>query len=268
MLIAAAVCPHPPLLVPAAAGGAAAELDEVRGACDEAVNVLAAAGADLIVTVGGGAEDREFDGSAAGSLAAYGVGWRTGTGTPVLPLSLTIGRWLLQRSGLLGPDAGGRAGRQPGSAGTGPGERVARTRGAPCTDPVRPTPRVRLTATAFGTPPSDCLRVGARIASRASRVALLAMGDGPACLSPQAPGYLDPRGAPYDAEVSAALADADAHRLARLDPDLSAELLAAGRAAWQVLAGAAGTGTYHGHLHCAAAPYGVSYLVASWTTCA
>ncbi|HUK70664.1 MAG TPA: hypothetical protein VLW50_18230 [Streptosporangiaceae bacterium] len=264
MLIAAAVCPHPPLLVPAAAGSAAAELDEMRGACDEAVGVLAAAAPELIVTVGGGTEDMEFDGGAAGSLAAYGVGWRTGCGAPVLPLSLTIGRWLLQRSGLL--DADGE-GRRPDRLDAQAGERGEPSRVAPRRDPVRPAPLVRLRATAFSTSPSTCLRIGAEIASRARRVALLAMGDGPACLSPQAPGYLDPRGELYDAAVSAALAGADTGRLARLDPGLSAELLAAGRAAWQVLAGAAGTRAYHGHLHCAAAPYGVSYLVASWTRC-
>ena len=130
---------------------------------------------------------------------------------------------------------------------------------------ARPPAPVRLHATAFGAPTSTCLRLGAEIAARESRVALLVMADGPACLSPQAPGYFDARAEPYDADVTAALADADAGRLARLDPDVSADLLVAGRAAWQVLAGAAGDGSYRGRLHGAAAPYGVSYLVASWT---
>ncbi len=264
MLIAAAVCPHPPLLVPAAAGGAAAELDEVRGACDEAVGVLAAAGPDLIVAVGGAAEAAEFDGAAVGSLAAYGVAWQTGRGTPVLPLSLTIGRWLLQRTGLLGMYAGEPAGwqprQQPGPVDADPGDR----RAPPSRGAARLAPRVLLRATPFATPPRTCLRLGVEIAGRASRVALLVMGDGSACLSPQAPGYLDPRAEQYDTEVAAALADANVARLAALDPGPSAELLAAGRAAWQVLAGAAGKGEYRGHLHCAAAPYGVSYLVASW----
>ncbi len=250
MLIAAAVCPHPPLLVPEAACGAAAELDETRAACDAAIAVLAAADPDLIVTVGGAAETAEFDGSAGGSLAAYGVGWRTGAGTPVLPLSLTIGRWLLQRAGLLG----GR-----------PAEARARSWAAGAGGPIGLAPPTRLHATAFWAPTPTCLRLGAEIAARARRVALLAMGDGPACLSPQAPGYFDARAQGYDAEVAAALADADAGRLARLDTDVSADLLVSGRAAWQVLAGAAGNGRYRGHLHRAAAPYGVSYLVASWT---
>jgi len=253
MLIAAAVCPHPPLLVPEAAGAVAAELDEVRAACDAAVAVLAAARPELIVVVGGAARAAEFDASSAGGLAGYGIGWRTGAGAPVLPLSLTIGRWLLTRAGLLAAPA----------VTPPPGEFAAAA--PPGESPALP---VRLIATAFGAPTTACLQLGAGIAGRAGRVALLAMGDGSARLSAQAPGYLDPRAQPYDADVAAALAGADVMRLARLDPDLSADLLAAGRAAWQVLAGAAGDGAYHGRLHCAAAPYGVSYLVTSWTAAA
>ncbi len=240
MLIAAAVCPHPPLLVPEAACGAAAELDEMRAACDAAVAVLAAADPDVIAVVGGAAEAAEYDSSAAGSLAGYGVGWRTGAGEAVLPLSLAIGRWLLQRAGLLPAQTA---------------ETVA----------AGNRPRVRLHAVAFGTPTAACLRRGTEVAAQARRVALLAMGDGPGCLSPQAPGYFDARAEPYDSGVAAALQAADAGRLARLDPGLSADLLVAGRAAWQVLAGAAGAGKFHGRLHRVAAPYGVSYLVASWT---
>jgi hypothetical protein len=42
----------------------------------------------------------------------------------------------------------------------------------------------------------------------------------------------------------------------------------AGRAAWQVLAGAAAGVSLLGRLRCAAAPYDVSYLVASWDSAA
>jgi hypothetical protein len=54
--------------------------------------------------------------------------------------------------------------------------------------------------------------------------------------------------------------------LAALDPDLTGDLLATGRAAWQVLAGAmsgAGTpGAPAGQVLYAGAPLGVGYLVA------
>lgn len=240
MLIAAAVCPHPPLLVPELAAGAAPELDGVRAACDTAIGVIESAKPDLIVVVGGAAEAAEFDGSAAGSLAGYGVAWQTGAGTPVLPLSLTIGRWLLERRGLVAASPDVRY-----SGGT--------------------RPPVRLLATAFRSPPPACARLGAQIAERAGRVALLTMGDGSARRDIKAPGYLDPRAQPYDAAVAAALAAADAECLAKLDPELSDELMAAGRAAWQVLAGAAGNRGYRARLHSDTAPYGVGYFVASWT---
>jgi aromatic ring-opening dioxygenase LigB subunit len=41
VLLAAAVCPHPPLLVPEVAAGAAAELDDLRDACRTALAALA-----------------------------------------------------------------------------------------------------------------------------------------------------------------------------------------------------------------------------------
>ena len=84
----------------------------------------------------------------------------------------------------------------------------------------------------------DCLTLGTRIAARAPRVALLAMGDGTARRSTSAPGYLDERAEPFDAAVEHAFRDGDLPALAALDPALAADLLAAGRPAWQVLAGA------------------------------
>ncbi len=284
MLAAAAVCPHPPLLVPEVASGAAADMDAVRAACDAAVGMLAGARPDLIVVVGGadpgdradtvGADTvgadagggdtgdgeaghgraAEFGAAAAGSLAAFGVDWITGSGEPVLPLSLTIGRWLLERAGLLPdpapapPPGKARAGARPG--------RGDRSRGS--------ADGVLLRAVPFDAPTAECLAIGRELARRSRRVAMLVMGDGSARRNTKAPGYLDPRAQRYDADVAAALASADPGQLARLDPALSAELMAAGRAAWQVLAGAAAGGQFRGQLHRVAAPYGVGYLVASW----
>jgi hypothetical protein len=126
--------------------------------------------------------------------------------------------------------------------------------------------------------PEDCLRLGAGLAASAPRVALLAMGDGSARRSVSAPGYLDERAGPFDAAVERAVRDGDLAALAAIDPGLAAELLAAGRPAWQVLAGAvgAGTGTVPGTgtdgqakaevLYCDA-PFGVGYLAATLTPC-
>src|SRR4051812_18050814 len=99
MLVAAAVCPHPPLLVPEVAVGAAPELDTLRAACDAAVGSLVAAAPDVIAVVGAGAEVR----GAAGTLAPYGVDVRVGAGPATLPLPHTIGCWLLDRAGWEGP---------------------------------------------------------------------------------------------------------------------------------------------------------------------
>src|SRR5262249_47104853 len=92
MLIAAAVCPHPPLPPPPARGAAADDpppaLCAVGDACNAAVQTLAAAEPDLIAVVGGGPAGREFPADAAGALDEYGVPVMIGDGEPVLPLPL------------------------------------------------------------------------------------------------------------------------------------------------------------------------------------
>jgi hypothetical protein len=90
------------------------------------------------------------------------------------------------------------------------------------------------------------------------------MGDASARRARDAPGAPDPEAQDYDDEVAEALAAADDRWLGRLDPTLADELMVAGRAAWQVLAGAAAGRRMHGRLLCMANPYGVTYLVASW----
>jgi hypothetical protein len=231
VLAAAAFCPHPPLLVPEAMGASGphrdGDLDALLAACDAAILGLADAEPDVIVVVGGAAATTTFGGSAAGSLREYGVGFAVGTGEPVLPLSLTIGSWLLRRAGL----AGGPA---------------------------------RFQAIARDTAVAGCLRLGAQLARQAPRVAMLVMADGPGRRAVGIEGAADPEVERYDAEVAGALGGADPGSLARLAPALDDELVVAGRAAWQVLAGAAEGRRLAGRLRCAVAPYDVSYLVASW----
>jgi hypothetical protein len=161
-----------------------------------------------------------------------------GEGEPVLPLSLTIGRWLLGRAGI-------------GAGADEPGQRPQ-------------LPQLLLQAVDQRASADDCLKLGAAIAERAPRVALLAMGDASARRARDIEGAPDPRAQEYDDEVAEALAAADARWLGRLDPALDGELMVAGRAAWQVLAGAAAGARMCGRLRCMASPYGVTYLVASW----
>lgn len=234
-LVAAAVCPHPPLLVPELAGAAAPELDDLRAAADVAVARLLAAEPEVILLVGGGPASRAFHAADSGSLRGYGLDrpvrlWKVScSGAEVLPLSLTIGAWLLRRSGTALP-------------------RLARS--------------VAVDAT-----PTEAVELGATLLTDVDhRCALLVLGDGSACRGVTAPGYDDPRAEAYDEGVAAALAGADADALRGLDPVLSAELRAAGRPAWQVLAGAvdAAGGDWRGDLSYHRAPYGVAYFVANW----
>ncbi|MER7415638.1 class III extradiol dioxygenase subunit B-like domain-containing protein [Micromonospora peucetia] len=235
-LVAAAVCPHPPLIVPELAGAAAPELDELRAACDAAVAGLLAAEPEVIVLVGGGPETTRFNSADYGSLRQYGLDryvrlWKVNcAGGERLPLSLTVGAWLIGRSRTELP-------------------RLARSVAADAS-------------------PAQCAELGAALGAEAERrTALLVTGDGSACRGPKSPGYHDPRAEAYDDGVAGALAEADAEALLDLDPVLSAQLKADGRASWQVLAGAvrATGGDWRGELRHHSAPYGVAYFVASWT---
>ena len=91
------------------------------------------------------------------------------------------------------------------------------------------------------------------------------LGDGAATHTERAPGHFDPRAADFDAGVAAALRDADSAGLAGLDPGLAAELWAAGRAPWQVLAGVTAGSSWCGELLHSSIPFGVAYHVAVWT---
>ncbi|MFI2641230.1 class III extradiol dioxygenase subunit B-like domain-containing protein [Streptomyces sp. NPDC018610] len=237
MLVAAAVCPCPPLLVPAVATGAAPELAAARAACADALGVLAAARPDLLVVVGPAEESGRgpHPEGARGSFRGFGVDAdvrlgqdRGGAPERELPESLAVAAYLLERTGWSDAPV----------EGLGVGETLA---------------------------PERCLAAGRDIAGRADRVALLVMGDASACRSLKAPGYLDERAEPFDAEAARALGAADVAALAALDAGLARELKAAGRAPWQVLAGAAEDAGLSGALLYDEAPYGVGYLVSTWS---
>ncbi|OAA24746.1 hypothetical protein UG55_102878 [Frankia sp. EI5c] len=255
-LLAAAVCPHPPLLVPQVAGE---DPIDVREHALSAVRRLCALEPDRIVLVGDDGADTAYDGTSTGSLAGFGVdlsfplappaeaaggsgaGSRPTAAVPGagrrLPLSLTIGAWLLRQVGW-------------------PGHREAR--GVPAT-----------------TTPAAAAALGAGLVAAAeadgARLALLIMGDASARRTVKAPGSLDPRAAAHDASVAAALAAVDVDALLALDPSLSRDLLAPGRASWQVLAGAVRRATpaeparsWTSRVRYDDAPFGVGYLVVGW----
>ena len=183
----------------------------------------------VVVLVGTAPRTGPYEPAARGSLRGYGVDVVVGAGDapPTLPLSLTIGRWLLGRSALDVPLL--PFGLEPDLA------------------------------------PERAAALGAELARRADRVGLVVLGDGSARRSVKGPGYLDERARPHDEEVARALGGPDLDALMALDPRQCEQLLVGGRVAWQALAGAAaGAGRLSARLHRHEAPYGVAYLVASW----
>jgi hypothetical protein len=228
-VVGAAVVPSPPLLMRELTGRQVV-LPELREACAVAVGRLLAVGADVVAVVGAGLQTAPWEPDGRLNVFAWGPvlasrGAAPAPGKPGLPLALGIGAAMLDEAGY----AGSRALRAvDGSAST-----------------------------------EDCLAIGAQVAGLAPRVALLVVGDGSARSAPAAPGYFDERAEAFNASAQAALRDGDMAALARLDAGLAAELLATGRAAWQVLAGAVGAGRRApGDVLYADAPFGVSYLVA------
>jgi hypothetical protein len=131
---------------------------------------------------------------------------------------------------------------------------------AGCPAPIRPV----LVRT--DTPAEQCLRIGRQLVAEAAelRIGLLVMADGSARRGLKAPGYLDPRAAPFDETVQRALTGGDPAGLAELDEKLAAELLVAGRAAWQVLAGATAGGCFRSQIYYVGDPFGVWYPVVRW----
>jgi aromatic ring-opening dioxygenase LigB subunit len=113
-------------------------------------------------------------------------------------------------------------------------------------------------------PVTGCRKLGADLAGGDTRTALLAIGDGSARRGLRAPGHFDARAGAFDAEVERALRSGDLSALLDVDPALARELMATGRPAWQVLAGAleerAGLAT---EVLYAGDPFGVAYLVAT-----
>ena len=235
MITAAAVCPAPPLLARELTG-ADPVVPELRQACQDAVAGLLRSRPEVVAVVGVGEQTRTWDDGAGLDLSLFapGIGRATRDGRAAdassrpclpLPLPLGLGARLLDQGGHDGP-------------------RMLQLVG-------EDEPAVR------------CAELGARIARSAGRVAVLAMGDGSARRGPKAPGYFDARSGPFDAEVERAVRAGDLDALLALDPELARELMATGRAAWQVLAGALHGTDPASEIIYRDDPFGVAYLVAS-----
>lgn len=229
MIVAAAICPSPPLLASELTGQADI-LPELRTACAAAVTRLLAAAPELVAVVGPAQTTGPLDPAGQLSLASFAPALRQG-----------------------GPQADNSKKRDAGPATAGPPAAAPLAPGPPAAAPLLPLalgigarlldqagytgPRT-LYGIGEDEPAAACLALGRRLAASAPRVALLAVGDGSARRSASAPGYLDERAAPFDESVERAVRDGDLPAIAALDPALAAALLAAGRPAWQAVAGA------------------------------
>ena len=107
-----------------------------------------------------------------------------GAQAPSLPLSVSVGAWLLAQH------------------------------------PAAAQVSVQGLEVATGEPVPACLHLGRALADDAARVALLMVADGTARRGPGAPGYSDERSAAVDQAWTSALADGSPDALAALDPHL------------------------------------------------
>lgn len=226
MITDAALLPHPPLLF-RELGGAQDPVAELRAAALDAVRVVTRE-ADRVVVVGAADTPGRWDGAAPVDARRFGT---TGSRTPVgtaLPLSLGVGRRLVDEVGWGGP--------------------------------------VELVACTWDATGEDIEALANELADRPERTALLVLGDGSARRGDKAPGYLDERAFPFDDAVADALARGDAQALCDLDPGLAEELMVFGRTVFRLLGAVAvaqqavtqAALTYRGD------PFGVSWFVATW----
>ncbi len=237
MITSAALCPWPPLLVRELTG-ADPVLPELRAACAEAVAALLRDGPEVVAVVGPGTATASWPGDGRLNIAAFGPGatvpdrprhcrrgLQPGRGR-MLPPAPGIGAYLLDQAGYHG-------------------ERL-------------------IWSVSADEPVAGCRKLGADLAGGSTRTALLAIGDGSARRGPRAPGHFDERAAAFDAEVERAMRAGDLTALLDLDPALARELMATGRPAWQVLAGALeGMAGLAAEVQYAGDPFGVAYLVAT-----
>lgn len=100
MILAAVVCPHPPLLLRELCGREDA-VPQLRAACHEALGEALATTPDVVLVVGGDEEGRSWDGTLPVDVGSFGTtGASRVTG---LPQSLGVGKRLLEDVGWDGP---------------------------------------------------------------------------------------------------------------------------------------------------------------------
>jgi hypothetical protein len=239
-IAAAALCPSPPLLCPQLTGRSPV-LPELRAACAEVVGRLLSQDPDVVVVVGPGAATGTWGAGSRLDLSAFAPALAEG-GTGAVPLAPATG-------GVpLAPGAGGVP--------------LALGLGAMLLDQAGYRGPRHLQAVGQDEPAGACAKLGAELAGSGARTGLLVIGDGSARRTLKAPGYLDPRAAGFDSGVERAIRAGDLAALLDLDQALARDLMATGRPAWQVLAGALPAPAPATEVLYCDDPFGVAYLVA------
>jgi len=217
-------CPHPPLLI-RPLSGTQDVAEELRAACLAALRPVVSAGPAAVVVIGGADQPGPWDVATPVDVRRFGTtGPRTGPG---LPLSLGVGRWLLDEAGWTGP--------------------------------------TELLALSWDTSDDDLEALAAGLLTH-DDVAVLLMGEGSTRRGETAPGFLDERAFPFDDVVADALDSGEGSELRTLDEALARELMVGGRAVFRLLGNlVAPTGRpADAVLDYRDDPLGVSYFVATW----
>ena len=270
-ITAAALVPHPPLLVSGVGRGADDELGQLRSACRSAVATTLDL-VDALLVVG----PAESWGAAApgtvGSFRPYGppvevvlplagaarkhspAHWLDRAALPSkelaeLPLSLAVAAWLLDQEAQVRALPEMAAFTVPASLDVTAASAAGRTFAAAVVGAAQP--------------PTGAAGARATSAARTDvgRVGLLVMGDLSARRTAKAPASFHPAAEDFDRGIGDAIRKAELDRLLDVD-GLAAELRVGGMAALWLLAGALeGAGSLRGEVRYEAAPFGVGYLV-------
>lgn len=246
VITAAAVVPHPPLLLPELGRGPEPDLEQLRSASRQALAALLDQVQALLV-VGPAPSWGEAEPGAVASFVPYGAPvaarlpgrrqdrWLDRAALPPgrlaeLPLSLAVAAWLLD------PEAGERA-----------------------------LPPVAAFGVPAGADAVQAVALGRGLAAAVSpevRAGLLVMADLSARRTQRAPASFHPGAEAFDRRIGDAIRKAELGRLLEVDPARTAEMHAGGMAALWLLAGALSDArNLHGVVGYEGGPFGVGYLV-------
>lgn len=256
MIAAAALVPQAPLLLPGLTGRNDPVAD-LRRAVQEVVGDLVAADPDEVVLIGSGPTTTTLAVRTDLGLHRWGAGQGCGDDQGC---GVDQDRGVDQGSG-----AGRASGERPAVGRIDEQAPLPFAVGSVLLDAAGYRGDRRWQQVGWDDAGAHAAAVGTTLAAGLRRVALLVLGDSSARRTVKAPGALDDRAAPFDADLMAALTS-DPMRLVDVDAALAAELLVSGLPAWQALAGAlhvAADGAGRLQVRWSGDPFGVLYVVGS-----